>query len=50
MRKYMKNKATLKNKPKAGMKLHKFIALGGDPKSFNSVNNTAKLRASSKKG
>ena len=27
-------KQTLKNKPKAGMKLHKFIALGGNPKNF----------------
>ncbi len=29
---------TLKNKPKAGQKLHKFIALGGKPKNFNKVN------------
>lgn len=34
--------ATLKNKPKAGMKLHKFIALGGKPKDFNSVNKKKK--------
>jgi len=25
---------TLKNKPKQGMKLHKFIALGGKPKDY----------------
>lgn len=31
-------KQSLKNKPKAGMKLHKFIALGGNPKDFNKVN------------
>lgn len=31
--------AKLKNsKPKAGMKLHKFIATGGKPKDFNKVN------------
>lgn len=47
----MKNKATLKNsKPKAGEKLHKFIATGGDPAMFNKVNNTDKLRARSKQG
>lgn len=28
----------LKNKPKAGMKLHKFIALGGKPSDYNKVN------------
>lgn len=38
----------LKNKPKPGMKLHKFIALGGKPQDFNKVNGTAKLRAGSK--
>ena len=37
-----------KNKPKAGQKLHKVIAQGGSPKSFNRLNNTDKLRASSK--
>lgn len=41
--------ATLKNKPAKGMKLHKFIALGGKPKDYNSVNGTEKLRSSSKK-
>lgn len=30
--------AKLKTKPRAGMKLHKFIALGGSPKDFNKVN------------
>ena len=41
--------AKLKNsKPKAGMKLHKFIATGGKPADFNSVNKTDKLRAGSK--
>jgi len=41
----------LKNsKPKAGMTLHKFIATGGKPASYNKVNNTDKLRASSKAG
>jgi len=40
---------TLKNKPKAGQKLHKFIALGGKPKDYNRVNNTEKLRSTSKK-
>ncbi len=31
--------ASLKNsKPKAGMKLHKFIAVGGKPQDFNKVN------------
>ena len=39
-----------KNGPKKGMKLHKFIATGGKPKDYNSVNGTDKLRASSKKG
>lgn len=39
---------SLKNKPKAGQKLHKFISLGGKPSQFNKVNKTAKLRASSK--
>lgn len=28
----------MKAKPKAGMKLHKFIATGGKPKNFNKVN------------
>lgn len=43
--------APLKNsKPKAGMKLHKFIATGGKPKDFNSVNKTAALRKGSKQG
>lgn len=42
--------ASLKNsKPQRGMKLHKFIATGGDPKNFNSVNKTEELRRSSKK-
>lgn len=36
------------SKPKAGEKLHKFIATGGKPKDFNSVNKTSALRASSK--
>lgn len=27
----------LKNKPKAGMKLHKHIALGGSPKTFKGM-------------
>ena len=36
-------------KPKKGMTLHKYIATGGDPKSFNSMNGTEALRASSKK-
>lgn len=41
--------ASLKNsKPKAGMKLHRYIALGGNPKDYNKVNGTDKLRASSK--
>lgn len=40
--------ASLKNKPKAGMKLHKYIALGGKPSSFNKVNNTESKRKSSK--
>jgi len=31
-----------KNKPTKGMKLHKFIALGGKPKDFNSVNKKSK--------
>ena len=31
-------KAVSKSKPTAGMKLHKYIALGGDPKNFNKVN------------
>ena len=45
------NKAKLKNsKPEAGMKLHKFIAVGGNPADYNKANNTDKLRASSKKG
>ncbi len=39
-----------KNKPKAGMKLTHFIALGGNPKDFNKINGTGTLRASSKKG
>ncbi len=31
--------ASLKNsKPKAGMKLHQFIAVGGKPKNFKKVN------------
>lgn len=31
--------ATLKNsKPKAGMKLHTFIATGGKPSDYNKVN------------
>ncbi len=30
--------ATLKNKPAAGMKLHKFVALGGKPAQYNTVN------------
>lgn len=43
--------APLKNsKPKAGMALHQFIATGGKPKDFNSVNKTESLRASSKRG
>lgn len=43
--------AQLKNSsPKPGMKLHKFIATGGKPKDFNSVNKTESLRASSKRG
>ena len=42
--------AKLKNsKPKRGETLHRFIATGGDPKSFNSMNGTDALRASSKK-
>ena len=41
--------ASLKAKPAKGQKLHKYIALGGDPKDFNKVNETEKLRASSKK-
>lgn len=42
---------SLKNsKPKAGMKLHKFIATGGNPKNFNQVNGTAAKRAASKAG
>lgn len=41
--------AQLKNsKPKPGEKLHKFIATGGKPADYNKVNNTEKLRASSK--
>lgn len=41
--------ASLKNsKPKAGMKLHKFIATGGKPADYNSVNKTDRLRSSSK--
>jgi hypothetical protein len=28
----------LKNKPKAGMKLHKVIALGGKPSDFKKLN------------
>lgn len=32
------------------MKLHKWIATGGDPKDYNKANGTEKLRASSKKG
>ncbi len=28
----------MKTKPKAGMKLHKFIATGGKPKDFNKIN------------
>lgn len=40
----------MKAKPKKGMKLHKFIATGGKPADYNRVNNTDKLRASSKKG
>lgn len=31
-------KQEMKAKPKAGMKLHKFIATGGKPKDFNKVN------------
>lgn len=31
-------KQAMKAKPKAGMKLHKFIATGGKPKDFNKVN------------
>lgn len=27
-----------KSKPKAGMSLHKFVATGGKPSKFNSVN------------
>jgi len=38
----------MNSKPKKGMKLHKFIATGGKPKNFNKVNDTDKLRASSK--
>lgn len=38
------------NKPKAGMKLHIFIATGGNPKNFNSVNKTETLRSGSKRG
>ena len=38
----------LKNKPKKGMSLHKFIATGGKPKDYNNTNGTSKLRASSK--
>lgn len=37
-----------KNQPTRGMKLHKFIATGGNPKDFNKVNGTEALRASSK--
>lgn len=40
--------ANLKAKPKAGTKLHQFIATGGKPSNFNKVNKTAALRASSK--
>lgn len=41
--------ASLKNsKPTKGMKLHKWIATGGDPAKYNSANGTDKLRASSK--
>lgn len=41
--------ANLKNsKPAKGMKLHKFIATGGKPSEYNKVNQTDKLRASSK--
>ena len=40
----------MKSKPKKGMSLHKFVATGGKPKDYNSVNETEKLRASSKKG
>lgn len=43
-------KQKLKSKPAKGMKLHKFIALGGNPKDFNTINGTDKLRASSKRG
>lgn len=38
----------MKSKPKAGESLHKFIATGGKPKDYNKVNNTEKLRKSSK--
>lgn len=43
-------KTPKKNTSKAGMKLHKFIATGGNPKDYNSTNNVDKLRASSRKG
>lgn len=39
-----------KNKPKKGQAFHHFVALGGNPKDFNPINGTEKLRASSKKG
>lgn len=38
-----------RNQPTRGMKLHKFIATGGNPKDFNGVNKTEELRRSSKK-
>lgn len=31
----------MKAKPKAGMTLHKFIAVGGKPKDYNKVNKKA---------
>lgn len=34
----------LKNKPKAGMKLHKFIALGGKPSDFKKAKKTSKKK------
>ncbi len=40
----------MKSKPKPGMSLHKHIATGGKPSTYNKMNNTEKLRASSKKG
>lgn len=43
-------KNNMKTKPKPGMGLHTYVALGGKPSEYNKANSTEKLRASSKAG